>query len=239
MNPAGEDLSTSTRLVILDAGEFARGAAGVIIAEIATALQRSRSKRVSLMLAGGSTPREIYREIAAVSGLPWNAIDVWFGDERAVPTDHADSNYAMARATLLEPAGVPHTAVHRMEAERSDLTRAADEYAAALPDSIAILILGIGTDGHTASLFPSSPLLAILDRNVDIAHAPLAPHTRMTILPRVIRRAATRIVLAAGTSKAGPVARALDESTSVESCPAALARDGIWVLDHDAASKLQ
>jgi 6-phosphogluconolactonase len=205
---------------------------------MASALERSRHGRIALMLTGGSTPKQVYRELAAVSGLPWDSVEIWFGDERAVPPDHPDSNYGMARAALLEPANVPGRNVHRMEAERTDLRAAVHEYAAALPKSIDVLLLGIGADGHTASLFPHSPLLALLDRDVDIARSPHHEHARMTIMPRVIASAATRVVLATGEAKANAVACALDEHADVAVCPAALARNSCWVLDRAAAQRV-
>lgn len=243
---------TKPRIIIFEPAAFAGGAAAAVIAAIASALDRvqkdppgrsrtgqpaGRPARVSLMLAGGSTPRNVYRELARVRGMPWHSIDVWFGDERAVPPDHPESNFAMAKETLA-PLGLDPAAIHRMKAESSDLHQAARDYENALPDAIDILLLGVGTDGHTASIFPGSPLLAVNDRDVAVAEGPVPPHTRMTITPRVIQRAHARIVMAAGASKADAVARALAPDANPNVCPAALARIGTWLLDRDAASHL-
>jgi 6-phosphogluconolactonase len=217
---------------------FAAGAASRIIAELATAHQHSREHAVSLMLAGGSTPRGVYSEIARVPGLPWQDVAIWFGDERAVPPEHPDSNYRMAMDTLLAHVPVLPGSVHRMEAERDDLDNAARAYERTLPVSIDILLLGIGRDGHTASIFPDAAPRDVADRDVVAVHSTAHPHARLTITPRVIRHAATSIVLGAGRDKADAVARALDERTDPRECPASFARAGLWLLDDDAAASI-
>jgi 6-phosphogluconolactonase len=111
--------------------------------------------QASIALSGGETPRPVYQRLAAMT-LPWSRIDVFFGDERAVPPEHPDSNYHMAAATLLDPAGVPMARRHRMPADAADRVAAARAYAAELPERFDLLVLGIGHDGHTASLFPGS-----------------------------------------------------------------------------------
>jgi 6-phosphogluconolactonase len=232
-------IARAQKIVIFQADVFAAGAAATIVAEIAAALHLARQRSISLMLAGGSTPRDVYREIARIDGMPWDRIDIFFGDERAVPPDHPDSNFGMAENALIGPLGLNAEKVHRMEAEHSDLEAAARDYERGLPDPVDILLLGIGTDGHTASLFPASPLLTILDRDVGSAESPAHEHRRMTILPRVIQRASTCIMLAASAAKADAVACALDPRTTLEDCPAALARQAIWVLDRDAAARLE
>lgn len=195
--------------------------------------------QISMALAGGSTPRPVYAALAARAELDWARIDVFFGDERAVPPDDPDSNYRMARETLLEPASVPEHRVHRMEAERPDLERAADEYAAGLPSAFDVMLLGIGHDGHTASLFPGSAALDERHRLVMPVTGPKPPPTRLTVTPPVIVRAREVIVLATGSAKAGPVARALDPGTRVVDAPVVLAREGTWILDEAAAAGAQ
>src|SRR5215831_5336093 len=106
--------------------------------------------RFDMALNGGNTPRPVY-EALAQKRLPWPQMHFWFGDERCVPPDHPDSNYRMAHEALL--AHVP-AVVHRMEAERADREAAAAEYAAALPEVLDLIHLGMGEDLHTASLFP-------------------------------------------------------------------------------------
>src|SRR5262249_48722632 len=130
-------------MTILVADDVARAGAEWIAA------RRPRT----VALAGGTTPRAIYLAMAAAP-LPWAEMHVYFGHERAAPPDDPESNYRMARETLLARAPIPPENVHRMEAERADLEAAAEEYGRRLPDALDLVILGMGEDGHTASLFP-------------------------------------------------------------------------------------
>ena len=119
--------------------------------------------RFRIALAGGSTPRALYPHL--VTGVDWTRTDVFFGDERAVPPDDPQSNYRMARETLLEPARVPPANVLRWRGEAADLDAAARDYEQALRAGGArplldLALLGLGPDGHTASLFPGTTALA-------------------------------------------------------------------------------
>jgi 6-phosphogluconolactonase len=197
--------------------------------------------RTSFALAGGTTPQTTY---AALAGpplraiVPWHVIDVFFGDERAVPPDHPHSNYHMAMKALIEPLGLPAGHVHRMHADDADLAAAARAYDAILPDRLDLLLLGIGDDGHTASLFPGSPARSEQGRRVVPARAPHPPFDRLTITPPVIAAAHHVVVLAAGAGKADAVRRALADDADPVLVPAALARHGTWFLDTAAAAGL-
>jgi 6-phosphogluconolactonase len=153
------------------------------------------------------------------------------------PTDPA-SNYRMAREALLDRVSVPAARVHRMEADDADLEKAAARYAALLPDALDVLVLGMGPDGHTASLFPGSPALREQVRKVVPARAPVPPLPRLTITPPVIAAARRVAVIVAGVAKAPVVARALQGPWRPEELPAQLARHGTWILDRPAASAL-
>ena len=140
-------------------------------------------------LAGGSTPRPVYEALAApplAGTIPWDRVQVYFGDERAVPPDHPDSNFRMAREALLARVGLKQGSVHRMEAEAADLDSAAGRYAAGLPAALDVLILGVGADGHTASLFPGSPTLEERARRVVAATSPVPPTRRLPLTPPAI-----------------------------------------------------
>lgn len=194
---------------------------------------------VSVALAGRSTPRDVYRRLAGLPDLPWTRIEVYFGDERRVPPDHPESNYRMAREALLHRLPTAPAAVHRMEGEAEDPEAAARSYAERLPEALDLLILGIGEDGHTASLFPGGPAAREEVRRVVPAATPAEPRERLTITPPVIRAARRVVVLAAGGGKAEAVARALERGWDPASCPAQLARDGLWVLDEAAAAGIR
>lgn len=192
----------------------------------------------SLVLAGGSTPRATYRALAVAPGVEWSRVSVYFGDERAVPPDHAESNYRLAREALLDHVPIPANAVFRMPADADDRDAAAAEYARALPAELDVLILGVGEDCHTASLFPGSPALRETERLVVPATGPKPPFERMTITPPVFERARLVLVLASGASKADAVYQALEGARDIDRYPAQLVRDAVWLMDHAAASKL-
>lgn len=194
--------------------------------------------RCALVLSGGSTPRPAYEKLAAQRALPWDALEVYFGDERAVPPTDPASNYRMAREALLDRVALPPARVHRMEADASDLEAAAARYEALLPDAPDVLVLGMGQDGHTASLFPGSPALEERTRKVVSARAPVPPVKRLTITPPVIAAARRVAVIVAGAAKAPVVARVLRGPWRPEELPAQLARHGTWILDRAAASAL-
>ena len=192
----------------------------------------------ALALAGGSTPRRAYQRLPALPMVPWGQVEVFFGDERAVPPESPDSNFRMAHDAFLGQVPIPREKIHRMTAERDDLSTAAREYEALLPAILDVLILGIGPDGHTASLFPHAPALQEREHRVIrvVGGEPLVQ--RLTITPPVIQQAARTLVLASGAEKADAVARALTGPVDVASVPAQLARGGTWILDRAAAGSL-
>jgi 6-phosphogluconolactonase len=198
----------------------------------------ARRGRCSLALSGGSTPRPAYERLAALAGVPWDAVEIYFGDERAVPPADPHSNYRMAREALLDRLPQAPAAVHRMEAEDADREAAAARYAARLPAALDLLVLGMGPDGHTASLFPGSPALRETERKVVPARAPVPPHDRLTVTPPVIEAARHVAVLVAGAAKAPLVARVLRGPWRPDELPAQLACGGTWLLDRAAAADL-
>jgi 6-phosphogluconolactonase len=223
--------------VFADAAELAQAAAGKIAQRIIASM--GVGGRCSLVLSGGHTPIASYQALAAgpwLDPLKWRAVDVYFADERAVPPDHPESNYGMARAALIEPAGIPAKNVHRIRAEDPDLEQGVREYESALPAVIDLIILGIGADGHTASIFPGSPVAReALARVAAVRDSPKPPLRRITITPRVFREAREIMVLATGASKAEAVARALEGTTDPDLIPARLVREREWLLDRAAA----
>ncbi len=222
--------------VVDDAESVARRAAGWIADAIRKTVEGKG--HCSLALAGGSTPRECYRQLPALPRLPWDKVEFFFGDERAVPPDSPESNYRMAWEILLRHLPITASQIHRMEAERGDLATVAREYEAVLPDSLDVLLLGIGADGHTASLFPHAPSLSERERRVMPVTGGDPLVQRLTITPPVIRSAGRILVTATGAEKAQVVARALEGADDVAGVPAQLARDGTWILDRAAAGAL-
>jgi len=224
------------RIQIADASALAQAAAQVIGQLIRESLDMRR--RSSLALAGGHTPEPVYRSLARLGTVAWNRVDIFFGDERAVPPDDDRSNYRMAREALLDHVPIAPSAINRIEAERPDADRVAAGYAARLPARFDIILLGIGEDGHTASLFPHSPALEEHTRLVVATSAP-EPPPRITITPPVLAAARETLVIAAGRRKAAAVRRALLEPVSPAECPGCLVRNGRWLLDRDAGALLE
>ena len=192
----------------------------------------------AVCLAGGRTPEPVYRELASASSIDWTRVVVFFGDERAVPPDHPASNYRMVHRVLLSRVPVPAGQVHRMEAERSDREAAAREYERSLPPRLDVLVLGMGPDGHTASLFPGSAALDERQRLVVPVIGAKPPPQRLTITPPVIEAARRVAVIATGGDKAAVVARAIEGPLAPKEVPVQLARRGTWFLDQAAAGRL-
>ncbi len=199
-----------------------------------------------LAASGGNTPRFLYEALASSTfrpGIAWERWHVFFGDERAVPPDDAQSNYRLLADTLFSRVGLPAQQVHRMEAERADLDVAAVEYAEVLADEcgdpprLDLVLLGLGTDGHTASLFPGTAALDVTDRWAARGHAPAPPVDRLSLTLPAINAAARVAFLVTGKSKAAALRGVIDGTV-----PAARVRppDGelVWYLDSAAARSL-
>jgi 6-phosphogluconolactonase len=196
----------------------------------------------AVALAGGSTPRAAYEVLgtsALAAAVPWAAISWYFGDERAVPADHPESNYRAARETLCADRPEALARVHRMAADAADLERAARDYGELLPDPLDLILLGIGEDGHTASLFPGSAALDERSARVVVVSGPKPPNPRLTVTAPVIERAREVLVLVSGAGKAEALVRALEGPLDVTAVPAQLARRGTWIADREAASRLR
>lgn len=221
---------------ICESSQLAKRAAEHIAEALKKAI--SADSAASLALAGGTTPRAAYEDLAKIPGIDWSKVSVYFGDERAVPPTHPDSNFAMAKAALFDRVPLPASNIHRIAAEEADQDAAARAYEALLPDRISVMVLGIGEDGHTASLFPGSPALNERVRRVLPVIGPKPPPQRLSITPPVIEAAEQCIVIANGAGKAEPVRRALKDPLDIQLTPSGLARDGLWLLDRAAASLL-
>jgi 6-phosphogluconolactonase len=191
--------------------------------------------RFSVALSGGSTPKRLYQILAAPpwrDTLDWSRIELFFGDERSVPPDDEDSNYHMAREAMIEPLGLSPTRVHRMEAERPNLEAAAQAYEATLarsfglpagalarPPAFDLVLLGMGPDGHTASLFPYTAALRETKRWCVPNWVPQQNTHRMTLTVPVLNRAGVVMFLVAGGDKAEPLAAVLEGPPDHERLP--------------------
>jgi 6-phosphogluconolactonase len=225
---------------VYGSAHFAALAAEHVTAAVVASLETQG--RCALALTGGATPRPVYELMAASplsNRVAWDHVTIYFGDERCVPPDDPRSNFRMADESLLSRVPIPRASIQRMEGERTDYDAAAADYARRLPDELDVLLLGVGEDGHTASLFPRSPALRETLRRVVPARSPAPPAMRLTITPPVIRAARAIIVLARGRTKAAPIARAVEAPWSPEEVPSQLARGGTWLLDRAAAAELQ
>ena len=194
---------------LLRPANFADEAARFILEEIRTAITIHGFCR--LALSGGNTPRKVHAALVQhAAEIPWERVQITFGDERCVPPDDADSNYLMARQTLLDPAGIPAGNVFRIRGE-IDPEEAAREYEARLAAVASrlgeeryihdLLLLGLGEDGHTASLFPGSPALEETTRNVIPATGPKPPPQRVTMTFPLINAARHVAFLIEGAAK--------------------------------------
>lgn len=196
-----------------------------------------------IAVSGGSTPRALFETLAApamAADIDWDRWHVFFADERAAPPDDEQSNYRLLRDTLLNRVGISPDQVHRMPADRADLESAAAEYAALLerecgrPPRLDVVLLGLGEDGHTASLFPGTPALDVDDAWVSRGRATYAPFDRMTLTFPAINAAAAVAFLVTGAAK-GAALRAVGAGA----VPAARVRPSAgtvtWFLDRAAA----
>jgi 6-phosphogluconolactonase len=215
--------------------------------EIARAIESAREQRgvAHLALSGGSTPARTY-ELLAGALADWDGVEIWFADERCVPPEDAESNYRLAAETLLRPAGIDPARVHRMEGELGP-EEGARRYAEALASSSAaaeqtlpvldLIALGIGPDGHVASLFPGAPTLDAGEQAIclGVDNSPKPPPERITLSLAVLRAARRCLLLATGAGKADAIAAALAEPSN--HVPASLlVRERLTVIVDDAAS---
>lgn len=188
--------------------------------------------RCSVMLTGGRSAERLYeawKELPAFRCL--TDVDFYFGDERCVPPEAEDSNYGLAMRTLFRE-GVPGACVvHRMKGEASDREGSARAYERLLPDSVDVLLLGVGEDGHVASIFPGDGAMLETRRRIVRIVAPKPPRHRLTITPPVITAARRVFVLAPGGAKASVLAKLLTHQGETAELPARLVGNATWLTD--------
>ena len=228
---------SAERVVLPDHASFVETAARRI-AEMVAGVVQTRG-RCLVALAGGATPRPVYSCLATpplVSQVCWERVEFYFTDERCVPPDDPRSNFRMVAETLLTRVPILAARIHPMRGERRDRDVAAWDYERVLPARLDLLLLGVGSDGHTASLFPRSPALDEPVRRVIPARGPTQPVHRLTITPPVIAAARHVVVLVSGAEKSLAVARALTGPYQPRDLPIQLALHGTWLMDAAAAA---
>jgi len=240
--------------VVADAAAVAQAGARLWVDTVRHALAARGAFHVAL--AGGTTPRDLHKAVATQPDLDfaWHRTHVYWSDERAVPPTDEQSNYGMADESLLCAVPLSPAQVHRMPADAEDLEAAARAYAATLahelapadhaPPALDLIWLGVGDDGHTASLFPGSGLLRVRDRWVAaVTDAAKAPARRLTLTLPVLDAARRVAFVATGAGKAEIVREILEGSYEPDRLPAQAVRPApgrlVWLLDEAAASRLK
>jgi 6-phosphogluconolactonase len=240
--------------VVSDASALSRAAAGLFIAAANHAVEKKGGFTVAL--SGGSTPKALYSLLATDRDLsarvPWQKIDFFFGDERHVPPDHADSNYRAAHEALLSRVPVSSASVFRMRGEYKETEKAAAEYEQALREffhlsagqfpRIDLVMLGMGPDGHTASLFPGTKALEENKRLVTSNWVGKFYTHRITMTAPVLNSAACVMFMAHGPDKAQPLKAVLEGPYEPAQLPSQLIRPEHgtlwWLVDESAAALL-
>lgn len=238
----------------LDPENVAHHAAEEFVRRADSAIQERGAFRVAL--AGGSTPKRTYEllaEPAMANRVNWSFVHLFFGDERSVAPDHPDSNFRTAHLALLSHVSIPTPQIHRMAGERGDLAQAARDYEAALaasfgvardagPPSFDLILLGMGKDGHTASLFPQTTALDPTKAWVVENDVPSQQTRRLTLTAPAINAARCVMFLVAGRDKAEPLVSVLEGPPNPREFPSQLIAptDGelIWLVDRAASANL-
>ena len=244
--------------ILEDKESLTRAAAAALTARAATAV--AARGVFTLVLSGGSTPRDLFALLADPNQpfrtrLPWQKIHFFWGDERHVAPDHPDSNYRMAKEAMLDSLEIPAANVHRIHGENPDAAAAAADYekelrtffqleagGSGILPRFDLVLLGLGPEGHTASLFPGSPALHEREHWVVAPWVEKFNTFRITLTPPVLNRAAAVLFLAAGDEKADALHAVLEEVGDADLYPARIVRpeegDLLWLIDRAAAKKL-
>jgi 6-phosphogluconolactonase len=236
--------------IFADRSALFQGAAEEFVRQANAAIQ-SKGKFV-VALAGGSTPKGLFNVLAGNQALPWDKVYVFFGDERHVPPDDPESNYGMARQALLSKVPIPAENVFRIPAENPDAHQAAESYEQTLRNFFAVpggtfprfdlVLLGMGPDGHTASLFPGGTASQEKSRWVVADWVEKFKTDRITLTLPVLNNAATVMFLVSGSDKAATLKEVLHGAQPAERFPSKLIQpaDGklIWMVDDEAAAAL-
>jgi len=241
--------------VLEDLQQVAAAAADEFVARAQRAIEHHG--RFTVALSGGSTPKALHTILAERTAknpalVDWSRVEIFFGDERHVPPDHPDSNFRMANETLLSKVPLPAGNIHRVRAENPDAAAAAAEYDRELAKVFLLkgenqlprfdlILLGMGPDGHTASLFPGTTAVHELSKRVVANWVPKFNTWRITFTRPVINHAECVLLMVCGQDKAGPVREVMGQG-SPETYPVKYVQpthgELIWLLDRAAAAQL-
>jgi 6-phosphogluconolactonase len=246
--------SHKPNIEVVESKLFAATVADELVAAIEECLDEKDS--CSLVLAGGSTPGAIYRNLSRpprVAQINWKRVKILLGDERFVSVDSAASNFRMIKETLLSNIPLENAPqVLAIPTQMESAEKAALNYEADIRKSFQlkpdeqpifdIVLLGMGSDGHTASLFPDSPLLSITDKIVGAAEHPQSGEFRISLLPLALTGAAKIYFIVSGNDKAEAVSNVLQARSQINETPAAMflqvSNKTTWFLDSEAAQLL-
>ena len=222
--------------------------------EVAEALTRDLrlwakdASRFTVALSGGSTPRKWFEVLAQAPGIPWSSIHLYWGDERCVPPDHPESNFRMTQESLISQIDIPAENIHRVKGEakpEEEAVRYSQEIQQLLPAEddwpvFDLMVLGLGTDGHTASVFPDQMHLLKTDQVCAVAKHPESGQLRVTLTGEVLSRTKKVVFLVTGPKKSSILATILHHKDSWASYPASHIRASeqlLFYLDVDAAEE--
>ncbi len=235
--------------VFHDPEETAGQLAGFLLALIGKRL--SESENFYMAVSGGSTPLLLFRRLAHAGGrIPWNRMHLFWADERCVPPDHPESNFGQAQRIWLQKITMPQENIHRMRGEDDPVTEAqryGSEIEKILPQKKGIpvidaVLLGLGSDGHTASLFPGDDDSLGSEKNCLSVRHPQTGQIRITLTPRIINRSKIVCFLVTGKDKAAPVQFILENTPESEKFPGSYIRpeegELYWFLDAGAGGWL-
>ncbi len=212
----------------------------------------ARQGAFRLALSGGSTPQQTFAELArpeAVSQVPWLQTEVYWSDERCVPPDHPQSNYRMAQSTLLDHVPIPASQIHRMQGEISpqnaarayeQILRTRFSESPELTRTFDLVMLGLGSDGHTASLFPGTEALQTGERWVAANYVPILDTWRITLTAACLNTAAVVLFLVSGEGKAAILRQVIRDEAELLPAQSIRPTNGklVWLVDEAAASLL-
>jgi 6-phosphogluconolactonase len=230
--------------VLSDVGSLVTRAQEIVCAELEEAI--AQRGQFTLALSGGSTPKPLYESLSQ-QDLPWDRVHVFWGDERYVPSTHPDSNEGMARRAWLDRISIPVDNVHPIPTQTADPAESAQLYeqhlhgffgADEIP-ALDLILLGLGDDGHTASLFPQTEVLNVCDHLIGVGYRGTDPRITFTIA--LINRARCVLFLVAGQNKRPALQAIFSDSANSFDYPARFIRpEGklIWLLDATAAEGL-